>query len=71
MLTSFTLYVVVIWASIQPGFGESTAKDIVIYILVALTTVSTQVAYSYFAPNSGSADKSCPINALKKCGGTQ
>ncbi|MDH5480247.1 MAG: hypothetical protein OEX11_05745 [Nitrosomonas sp.] len=39
------------------GFDEAGMKDIVIYILGALTTVSTQVAAYFFGSSQGSKDK--------------
>jgi len=39
------------------GFDETGMKDIVIYILGALTTVSTQVAAYFFGSSQGSKDK--------------
>jgi hypothetical protein len=41
-------------------------KDIVIYILGALTTVATQVVSYFFGSSVGSADKSKTINAIMK-----
>lgn len=45
---------------------ESPMKDIVIYILGALTTVATQVVSYFFGSSSGSADKTKALNALVK-----
>ncbi|BBI99893.1 hypothetical protein FGKAn22_15860 [Ferrigenium kumadai] len=45
---------------------NSPMKDIVIYILGALTTVATQVVSYFFGSSSGSADKSKALNALVK-----
>ncbi len=42
---------------------DSPMKDIVIYILGALTTVATQVVSYYFGSSTGSADKSKAINS--------
>lgn len=47
---------------------NSPMKDIVIYILGALTTVATQVVSYFFGSSSGSADKSKAINAIMKKG---
>jgi len=47
---------------------NSPMKDIVIYILGALTTVATQVVSYFFGSSSGSADKSKALNALAKKG---
>lgn len=43
---------------------DSPMKDIVIYILGALTTVATQVVSYFFGSSSGSADKTRAINAM-------
>lgn len=45
---------------------NSPMKDIVIYILGALTTIATQVVSYFFGSSSGSADKSRMLNALAK-----
>ncbi len=45
---------------------NSPMKDIVIYILGALTTVATQVVSYFFGSSVGSADKSKAINAIMK-----
>lgn len=42
---------------------NSPMKDIVIYILGALTTVATQVVSYFFGSSSGSADKSKALNS--------
>ncbi|MBI5890689.1 MAG: hypothetical protein HZB47_08440 [Nitrosomonadales bacterium] len=47
---------------------DSPMKDIVIYILGALTTVATQVVSYFFGSSSGSADKSKALNAFLKKG---
>lgn len=41
-------------------------KDIIIYILGALTTIVTQVVSYFFGSSTGSADKSRTISALMK-----
>lgn len=63
---TFVLYTVVIYGSTKDGFLRPETKDIVIYILGALTTISTQVAAYFFGSSSGSADKSRMLNALAK-----
>ena len=66
---TFILY----WSLI---FGDSELiknekmKDIVIYILGALTTVSTQVAAYYFGSSQGSADKNKALASLRSKGGS-
>ena len=47
---------------------DSPMKDIVIYILGALTTVATQVVSYFFGSSSGSADKSKALNAIARKG---
>jgi hypothetical protein len=47
---------------------DSPMKDIVIYILGALTTVATQVVSYFFGSSSGSADKSKALNSILKKG---
>lgn len=49
---------------------NSPMKDIVIYILGALTTVATQVVSYFFGSSSGSADKTKALNALVNKSGT-
>jgi hypothetical protein len=66
MAMTFALYTVVIIGGNKEGFLKPETKDIVIYILGALTTVATQVVSYYFGSSSGSADKSRAINALAK-----
>ena len=59
------------FAATMKAEGEkmiSPMKDIVIYILGALTTVATQVVSYFFGASSGSADKSKALNALAKRG---
>lgn len=47
---------------------SSQMKDIVIYILGALTTVATQVVSYFFGSSSGSADKSKVLHSLAQKG---
>ena len=47
---------------------NSPMKDIVIYILGALTTVATQVVSYFFGSSSGSADKSKTLHAIMNPG---
>ncbi len=63
---TFALYTAVIYGSTKEGFLRPETKDIVIYILGALTTVATQVVSYFFGSSSGSADKSKALNALTK-----
>jgi hypothetical protein len=66
MAVTFGLFVVAIWTSSRPGFKDSADKDIIIYILGALTTVATQVVSYYFGSSSGSAAKSKTLSALSR-----
>ncbi len=68
MSITFIMYLVVIYASSLTCFQESAAKDVVIYILGALTTVATQVVSYYFGSSSGSADKSRALSSIAKRG---
>lgn len=43
---------------------DSAMKDVVIYILGALTTISTQLVARFFGSSQGSAEKSQPISDL-------
>lgn len=64
MALTFILYWWVISASKDPEFLKSGAKDIIIYILGALTTIATQVVSYFFGSSAGSADKSKTLNVL-------
>lgn len=68
MFITFALFVFIIHASMDSTFKESDAKDIVIYILGALTTVATQIVSYYFGSSSGSADKSRALSTIAKRG---
>lgn len=68
ILITFAMFVFVIRASMDTTFKNSEAKDIVIYILGALTTVTTQVVSYYFGSSSGSADKNKALNLIAKRG---
>jgi len=63
---TFILYLIVIYASTTNGFLHSQSKDIIIYILGALTTIATQVVSYYFGSSAGSADKSDTLNTIAK-----
>lgn len=65
---TFVLYSLVIYGSTKEGFLRSETKDIVIYILGALTTVATQVVSYYFGSSASSVDKSKTLSALAKRG---
>ncbi len=58
---TFTLYGILIWKKIDP-----TQKDIIIYILGALTTISTQVVAYFFGSSKGSQEKQKIIADLHK-----
>jgi hypothetical protein len=66
MALTFILYSVVIYGSTKEGFLLPATKDVVIYILGALTTVATQVVSYFFGSSAGSADKSKALNAIAK-----
>jgi uncharacterized membrane protein len=68
MLLIFILYGGVIYGSTQNGFLKSEVKDIVIYILGALTTIATQIVSYYFGSSSGSAEKSRALSTIAKRG---
>ncbi len=61
---TFTLYGILIWKKIDP-----TQKDIIIYILGALTTISTQVVAYFFGSSKGSKEKQKIIADLQKNAG--
>ncbi len=63
---TFVLYAVVIYGSTGTSFFAPETKDIVIYILGALTTIATQVVSYFFGSSAGSADKSKALNELAK-----
>lgn len=68
MFITFAMFVFVINASMNSTFKGSDAKDIVIYILGALTTVATQVVSFYFGSSSSSVDKGKTLSAIAKRG---
>jgi hypothetical protein len=61
---TFIMFTFVIYGSTTQGFINSNSKDIVIYILGALTTVATQVVSYFFGSSTGSADKSKTIQQI-------
>lgn len=63
---TFILYAVVVYGSTKDDFLRPETKDVVIYILGALTTVATQVVSYFFGSSSGSADKSKTISSIAK-----
>lgn len=67
MLTFFMYwYIVFSDKSVTILAKDSAMKDVVVYILGALTTVATQVVSYFFGSSSGSAEKSKTLNALSK-----
>jgi len=64
--SAFILFTVVIVGGSKGWFADTQNKDIVIYILGALTTVATQVVSYYFGSSSGSKDKSNTLNSIAK-----
>lgn len=65
---TFMLYAVVIYGSTQESFLKPETKDVVIYILGALTTIVTQVVSYFFGSSSGSASKSKTLDSIMKKG---
>jgi len=64
--SAFILFTVVIIGGSKDGFLKAETKDIVIYILGALTTVVSQVVSYYFGSSAGSKDKSNTLNSIAK-----
>lgn len=58
---TFMLYAMVMFV---PDPVEPSRKDLVIYVLGALTAISTQIIAYYFGSSKGSADKSDELNVL-------
>jgi hypothetical protein len=66
-LTFFMFWYMLFSSKSATAIAENSAlKDIMIYILGALTTVSSQVCSYYFGSSSGSADKTKALNDLVK-----
>ena len=65
-LTFFMYWYIVFSDASITVLANNTMKDVVIYILGALTTVATQVVSYYFGSSSGSADKSKTLNTLAR-----
>lgn len=63
LLLTFFLYGLIICYG--DNLETNGKKDIVIYILGALTTVSTQIVSYYFGSSSGSASKSEELHDLR------
>jgi hypothetical protein len=68
VLLTFCIYAFILSAGSVNGImsPNSGMKDIVIYILGALTTVATQVVSYYFGSSSGSAEKNKALTALTR-----
>lgn len=68
LLLTFYMYWFIVSGNAAQGVMApgSPMKDIVIYILGALTAVATQVVSYFFGSSSGSADKSKAINAIAR-----
>jgi hypothetical protein len=62
---TFILYAIVMFGGTDVIVNKDS-KDIVIYILGALTTIATQVVSYFFGSSAGSADKSKALNELVK-----
>lgn len=63
---TFFMYWYVISSADRGNMLKPETKDIVIYVLGALTTVSTQVASYFFGSSQGSADKSRALANIAK-----
>jgi hypothetical protein len=68
VLLTFCIYAFILSSGSASGImlPNSGMKDIVIYILGALTTVATQVVSYYFGSSSGSAEKNKALTALTR-----
>lgn len=66
-LTFFMFWYMLFSSKSVTALSENSAmKDIMIYILGALTTVASQVCSYYFGSSSGSADKTKTLNDIMK-----
>lgn len=63
---TFGIYWYIIFYGNKQQLDESGMKDLVIYILGALTTIVTQVVAYFFGSSSGSAAKSKTLEAMSK-----
>ena len=63
---TFWMYWYIIFSGDEVLTKNSAMKDIMIYILGALTTVSTQVASYFFGSSQGSANKSKAIDEIMR-----
>lgn len=63
---TFGIYWYIIFYGNKQQLDESGMKDLVIYILGALTTIVTQVVAYFFGSSSGSAAKSKTLEAMTK-----
>ena len=69
ILLTFWMYWYIVFSGDEKGSilaQRPEMKDIIIYILGALTTVATQVVSYYFGSSSGSADKSRALSTIAK-----
>ncbi|MEI7456754.1 MAG: hypothetical protein WCK93_08505 [Nitrosomonadales bacterium] len=69
ILLTFWMYWYIVFSGDEKGSilaQRPEMKDIIIYILGALTTVATQVISYYFGSSSGSADKSRALSTIAK-----
>lgn len=64
LLLTFFMYWYIVFDNGTTMKANPQMKDIVVYILGALTTVATQVVSYFFGSSSGSADKTRTLNAL-------
>jgi len=63
---TFWMYWSIAFGSDSVKFKDAALKDLVIYILGALTTIVTQVVAYFFGSSSGSAAKSKTLEAMSK-----
>lgn len=64
---TFFMYWYIVFSDKSLDIAKNSAmKDVVVYILGALTTVATQVVSYFFGSSSGSAEKSKTLSALSK-----
>lgn len=61
---TFYMYWYIIFSDKSATIMSSNMKDVLVYILGALTTVATQVVSYFFGSSTGSTEKSKAINAL-------
>jgi hypothetical protein len=63
---TFGMYWYIVFNGDKKNLDDSGMKDLVIYILGALTTIVTQVVAYFFGSSSGSAAKSKTLEAMTR-----